>query len=80
MSKENTTVASKAFPPEKVYGDEPSQARSYPGRPLPATSKVVEASQDAAALREGKSNSMGLSADGSVKGEASSAQPVRSDE
>jgi hypothetical protein len=80
MSKENTTVASKAFPPEKVYGDEPTQARSYPGRPLPPKMGVSDASQDAAALKEGKSNSMGLSKDGSVKGEASSAQPQRSDE
>jgi hypothetical protein len=80
MSKENGTAASKAYPPEKPCGEEPTEARSYPGRPMPAKMSVGEVSYDAAALKEGKSNSMGTSADGSTKGEPSSGQPGRDDE
>lgn len=80
MSKENGTAASKAYPPEKQCDGDYPEAHSYPGRSKPGAMKVVEVSYDAAALKEGKSNSMGTSADGSTKGEPSSGQPGRADE
>jgi hypothetical protein len=76
MSGANTTPASMAYPPEKPCGGDQPQAHSYPGRSRPSAEKVVEASHDAAALKEGKSNSMGVSADGSTKGEPTSMEEV----
>jgi hypothetical protein len=79
MSKENGTAASKAYPPEKEAVDV-YDGRTYPGRSMPAKMSVGEVSYDAAALKEGKSNSMGHSANCSTKGEPSSGQPGRDDE
>lgn len=76
MSGANTTAASQAHPPEKsTSGDQP-HAHSYPGRKTPGAGKVSDASHDAGALKEGKSNSMGVSADGSHKGIPTSMEEV----
>lgn len=43
-------------------------AREYPGRSIPSAEKVREAKHDASAQASGKSNSLGVSANGSHKG------------
>jgi hypothetical protein len=69
MSKENKTAASMAHKPEEMMPktDAP-HAHSYPGRKTPKGEKVTDAMHDESALKEGKSNSMGESKDGSHKG------------
>lgn len=76
MSKENATAASMAYPPEKHCSGVYPEATSYPGRSKPAADKVKEVTYDAAALKEGKSNSMGVSADGSTKGVPTSLEQI----
>lgn len=52
-------------------------ARNYPGRALPKAEKVrEEAAHDAAELKRGLGNSMGVSADGSHKGLPSSKDEI----
>jgi hypothetical protein len=76
MSKENATAASKAHAPEKMCSGEYPHAHNYPGRSKPAAEKVMDASHDAKALKAGKANSMGVSADGSHKGMPSSMEEI----
>jgi hypothetical protein len=76
MSGANTTPASMAHAPEKPCGGDQPHAHSYPGRKTPGAMKVSEASHDAGALKEGKSNSMGVSANGSHKGIPTSMEEV----
>ncbi len=65
---------------QPVADVQPSQdrphARNYPGRSTPKAEKVSDASHDAAALKAGRSNSMGVSADGSHKGVPTSMEEV----
>jgi hypothetical protein len=76
MSGANTTAASQAHAPEAAQSGDQPHAHSYPGRKVPAAEKVRESSHDAAALKAGKSNSMGTSADGSHKGMSTSMEEV----
>lgn len=77
MSKANATPASMAHAPEEMCSktDMP-HAHHYPGRKAPAAMKVVDASHDAGALKEGRSNSMGVSANGSHKGMPTSKEMI----
>lgn len=56
-------------------GDQP-HAHNYPGRAVPKAEKVCEAEHDHAALKAGRSNSMGTSANGSHKGIPTSHEEV----
>ena len=58
-------------------GPDQPHAHNYPGRKTPKAEKVrEEAMHDAAALKEGRSNSMGVSANGSHKGIPTSMEEV----
>jgi hypothetical protein len=76
MSGANTTAASQAHAPEKPSAGDQPHAHSYPGRKTPAAEKVHDVSHNHAALKAGKSNSMGTSADGSHKGMPTSMEEV----
>ena len=65
-----------AHAPEKCTSGDQPHAHSYPGRKAPAAEKVRETSHNAGALKAGKSNSMGVSADGSHKGVPTSLEEV----
>jgi hypothetical protein len=63
------TAAGMAHAPETVMTHDQPHAHKYPGRSTPKAEKVRhETSHDAAALKAGRSNSMGVSANGSHKG------------
>jgi hypothetical protein len=76
MSSANTTPASMAHSPEKPCGGDQPHAHKYPGRATPKAEKVSDASHDAAALKAGRSLSMGVSASGSHKGIPTSMEEV----
>ncbi len=57
-------------------GPDQPHAHNYPGRAVPKSEKVVHASHDHAALKSGRSNSLGVSASGSHKGLPSSKEEV----
>lgn len=73
---ENTTAASQAHAPEKAQSGDQPHAHKYPGRATPKAGKVSDASHDAASLKSGRGNSMGVSADGSHKGMPTSVDEV----
>lgn len=76
MAKANTTAASQAHKPESVKVADQPHAHKYPGRAVPAAEKVVDPSHDHGALKAGRGNSMGVSANGSHKGLPSSKEEV----
>ena len=61
---------------EHNHGGDQPHAHKYPGRETPKAEKVVDASHDHAALKAGRSNSMGTSASGSHKGLPTSKEEV----
>lgn len=78
MSSANTTAASQAHAPEKAQSGDQPHAHKYPGRAVPKSEKVSDVSHDPTALKAGRSNSMGVSADGSHKGLPSSKEEAAS--
>ncbi len=73
---ENTTAASKAHAPEHAQSGDQPHAHKYPGRAVPSAEKVSDASHNHGALKAGRSNSMGVSSDGSHKGLPTSTEEV----
>jgi len=76
MAKSDATAASQAHPPAKKHMEDQKHAHHYPGKSVPKADKVVDASHDAAALKSGRLNSMGVSANGSHKGLPSSMEQI----
>lgn len=76
MASQEKTAAGSAHKPESMKSVDQPHAHKYPGRAVPAAEKVSEASHNHGALKAGRSNSMGVSADGSHKGMPTSMEEV----